>query len=46
LTIGEVEGAESFIETAGQGAGGALDVETEAAVAYEGGGFVRKRVFA
>jgi hypothetical protein len=34
LAVGEVKGTESIIETAGEGAGGALDVKAEAAVAY------------
>jgi hypothetical protein len=46
LAVGEFEGAEGFIEPAGKGAGGALDVKTEAAIAYEEGGFVRERICA
>ena len=46
LAVGQVEGAQGFIEAAGEGAGGALDVKTEAAVAYEEGGFVRKQICA
>lgn len=33
LAVGEIEGAECFIETTGEGAGGALDVQAEAAIA-------------
>jgi hypothetical protein len=33
LAVGEIEGAECLIETTGEGAGGALDVKAEAAIA-------------
>lgn len=35
LTVGEANGTECLVEAAGQGAGGALDMETEAAVANQ-----------
>ncbi len=41
LPVGEAGGAESFVEAAGEGAGGALDVEAEAGVANEEGSLVR-----
>jgi hypothetical protein len=37
LAVGEAEGAEGEVETAGDGASGALDVEAEAAVADDMG---------
>jgi hypothetical protein len=40
LAIGQAEGAEGDVESAGEGAGGALDVEAEAAVPNEEGSFV------
>jgi hypothetical protein len=44
LSIGEAEGAQGFIESPGQGAGGALNMETETGVANEESGFIRKQL--
>ena len=45
LAVGQFEGAEGFIEPAGQGAGGALDVKTEAAISNKKSSFVRKQIY-
>jgi len=44
LPIGQFEGTQCFIESPCQGAGGALHMKTEAAVAYEDHGFVLKQI--
>ena len=44
LAVGEAKGAERFIEAAGERAGGALHVETEAAVAHQKRGLVGKDI--
>jgi hypothetical protein len=42
LAVGEVKGAEGFVEAAGESAGGALDMEAEAEIANPEAGFERE----
>jgi hypothetical protein len=43
LAVGQIEGAQLFIEAPGQGPSGTLDVETETTIPNEEGCFVRQR---